>query len=129
MLKNFFYSVLWNKCPACHCGRVFKFPNAYNLTTFDKMHDTCPCCNELYFKEPGFYYGAMYVSYALMVGWFLITWGINAWLINAGVWAYLGMVSLSIILFTPLTFRISRLVWLNFFVRYDAAKNECLPKH
>ena len=32
------------------------------------MHHHCPVCNESFERETGFYYGAMYVSYGLTVG-------------------------------------------------------------
>ena len=31
------------------------------------MHDKCPKCSEDFFREPVFYFGAAYVSYALTV--------------------------------------------------------------
>jgi hypothetical protein len=86
------------------------------------MHESCSCCGEKFEKEPGYFFGAMYVSYALMVGWFIITWAANSFLIEAGTGAYLAFVISTIILFMPLTFRISRLLWLNFFVSFDKNK-------
>jgi hypothetical protein len=50
------------------------------------------------------------------------TWAANSFLIEAGTGAYLAFVISTIILFMPLTFRISRLLWLNFFVSFDKNK-------
>jgi len=83
------------------------------------MNESCACCGLKYEKEPGFFQGAMYVSYALMAGWFIITWGVDRYFINAEIGSYLTFFITSIILFMPLTFRISRLLWLNFFIKYD----------
>lgn len=124
MLKDIFYSVFSNKCPACHSGKIFKNKNPYVLKDFDKMHESCPHCGEIFDKEPGYFYGAMYVSYALMVGLFLISWGINSFWIGASALAYLLFTSILIVILSPLTFRVSRLVWLNFFIRFDPAKAE-----
>lgn len=124
MLKHVLYSVLWNKCPKCHKGDVFIINNPYNLKKFDKMHKNCSHCGELYEREPGYFYGAMYVSYGLMVGWFVITWLLNTFVIEASTTAYLTFLSVSIVLFTPLTFRISRLIWINMFSKYDKRKSE-----
>jgi len=82
------------------------------------MHKTCSCCGEKYEKEPGYFYGAMYVSYALMAGWFIITWAANTFIFKVGVWYYIAFILTTMILFMPLTFRISRLVWLNLFIKY-----------
>ena len=87
------------------------------------MHESCPHCGEIFDKEPGYFYGAMYVSYALMVGLFLISWGINSFWIGASALAYLLFTSILIVILSPLTFRVSRLVWLNFFIRFDPAKS------
>jgi uncharacterized protein (DUF983 family) len=122
MLKDIFYSVFTNKCPKCHSGKVFKNKNPYALKDFDKMNEPCDVCGEIYSKEPGYFYGAMYVSYTLMVGLFLISWGINAFWINASPVNYLIVTSTLIVVLSPVTFRVSRLVWLNFFIRFDKTK-------
>lgn len=119
LLGEIMYSVLWNKCPKCHKGDVFIVANPFKLKMFDKMHSTCSCCGEKYEKEPGYFYGAMYVSYALMAGWFIITWALNTFVVEADTWPYLIFIITTIILFTTMTFRVSRLLWLNFFIRYD----------
>ena len=75
-------------------------------------------CGLLFEKEPGFFYGAMYVSYAIMVAWFVFTWGVNVFFIGVGAFAYLTFLGLSIILLMTPTFRISRLLWMNFFTRF-----------
>lgn len=121
-MKNIAYSVLWNKCPKCHGGNVFKYNNPYDLSHFSEMNEKCSCCSEQFEKEPGYFYGAMYVSYALMSGWFMITWAIDSFLVHSETWQYLTFFIPTILLFMPLTFRISRLIWLNFFVRFDPEK-------
>jgi hypothetical protein len=89
------------------------------------MHVNCSCCNELYEREPGYFYGAMYVSYGLMVGWFILTWAANTFIVEAGTTAYLIFLSTTVVLFTPLTFRFSRLLWMNMFTKYDKTKGDC----
>jgi uncharacterized protein (DUF983 family) len=124
MFKEILYSVFTNKCPKCHSSKVFKNKNPYVLKDFDKMNVSCPVCGEVYEKEPGYFYGAMYVSYALMVGLFLVSWGINAFWIDASALNYLLVTSFLMVILSPLTFRISRLVWLNFFIRFDNSKSK-----
>ena len=122
MLKDVFYSALWNKCPKCHQSNVFITNNPYNLKRFDKMNVTCDFCGVKFEKEPGFYQGAMYVSYALMVGWFVITWVFDTFITQGEIKYYLAFLIATTILFMPLTFRISRLLWINFFIHYDKSK-------
>ncbi len=119
MMKDILYSTLHNRCPKCHETTVFKVRNAFNLKHFMEMNEVCSVCNEKYEKEPGYYFGAMYVSYALMVALFVTTWVLNSWLIHAGIITYfISLVSI-IVLLAPLTFRLSRLIWLNFFISYN----------
>ena len=86
------------------------------------MNVTCDCCGVKFEKEPGFYQGAMYVSYALMVGWFVITWVFDTYITQAEIKYYLAFLITTTILFMPPTFRISRLLWINFFIHYDKSK-------
>ena len=84
------------------------------------MHPECPKCGLNYDPEPGYYFGAMFVSYALNVAIFVLVWlafylfasdDLNVW------WIVLFSVIVGLVL-TPVTFRYSRLVWINFFVKY-----------
>ena len=61
------YSILGQKCPRCQEGPLFINKNPYKLKNWDKMHSDCPVCELHYEREPGFFQGAMYVSYALGV--------------------------------------------------------------
>ncbi len=122
MLTDIFYSVIKNKCPQCHQANVFETNNPFNLKRFDKMHESCSHCGVKYEKEPGFFQGAMYVSYGLTAGWFIITWALDTFIFKSETWQYLTFVIISIILLMPLTFRISRLIWINFFIPFNKNK-------
>jgi uncharacterized protein (DUF983 family) len=120
MLKDTkLYSILNNKCPKCHQGDFFIDKHAYNLKTFIKMHEKCSHCGELFNKEVGFYYGAMYVSYGLNIaygmGLFLLMVLILKLNVMVFLFSFLGLV---IVLF-PVTMRISRLMYINLFVKFD----------
>lgn len=116
------YSVLNNKCPRCHEGNFFETNNPYQLKKFDKMPHNCPVCNEDYERETGFYYGAMYVSYGLTV-----TFGVGVFLLVSvilgfDVVTFLITFGVLQVLLMPVFYRLSRLVWINFFVRYKEKK-------
>lgn len=120
MLKDTkLYSILNNKCPKCHQGDFFIDKHAYNLKTFIKMHEKCEHCGELFNKEVGFYYGAMYVSYGLNIaygiGLFLLMVLMLKLNLMIFLYSFLGLV---VVLF-PVTMRISRLMYINLFVSYD----------
>jgi len=116
-LKDIFYSCVGNKCPRCHEGKVFESNSPFSF----KMNNTCSHCGLKYEKEPGFFYGAMYVSYGLMAAVLI------AWLVADLMWMHnpphilLAIVASNMIVLFPLVFRLARLLWLNFFVRYDSS--------
>ena len=112
------YSVSKNKCPRCHQGDVFVHGHAFKKG-FDKMHSHCSSCHLKYEKEPGFFYGAMYVSYALTVAIFVTVWVLNLWFLNLSTTGFITTVILSIVGLMTIVYRTARLTWLNFFVRYN----------
>lgn len=85
------------------------------------MHDKCPECGLNYQPEPGFYYGAGYVSYALgaavVIG---ISLGMSFFIPFFSNFEIYGIaIVIAVVSLTPLLFRWSRIIWLNFFYRYD----------
>lgn len=122
------YSILNLKCPKCHEGDLFLHKNHYNLSKMDKMPDRCPNCDLKYWPEPGFYYGAMYVSYALTIALSVAVFVLmNVFWVFDILW-YLGINSVLILLLFPPIFRYSRAVWINFFVKYKTPEERVQEK-
>ncbi len=117
------YSMILNRCPRCHQGHVFKSQNPYDLKRMFELHENCDCCGLKYTKEPSFFYGAMYVSYALASGWFLLWFALQNYVLNWDLLAFALFVTGTIILLSPLNLRWSRLIWLNFFFKYNKNYN------
>ncbi len=116
------YSIVKAKCPGCHEGDFFETRNPYNLKKFDKMHKNCPMCGEDFERETGYYYGAMYASYGLTV-----LFGIIVFLVMCGIFHFETMTFLITfvilqVLLMPIFYRISRLSWINLFVKYKDKK-------
>lgn len=119
LLGEIFYSVAANKCPRCHSGQVFVSNNPYDLHKGLSMYENCSHCHLKYEAEPGYFYGAMYVSYALTVGYGVLSW-LVFWLINGTVGLeLLWFLLASWIILIPVTFRWSRTLWMNFFTRFQ----------
>ena len=72
--KTRLYSILNFKCPRCHKGEFLESRNVYNLKKAGNLREKCDRCNLKYSREPGFYFGAMFVSYALGVALFVTIW-------------------------------------------------------
>ncbi|TNE56220.1 MAG: DUF983 domain-containing protein [Bacteroidetes bacterium] len=114
------YSILKGKCPVCLKGDVFKSSKAYRIREFDKMHENCSHCGHKYEIEQGFWYGAMYVSYALTVAISVFCFVVTYLLFpNAHSGVFIGVIAAALILMAPITYRASRMVWMNFFSKYN----------
>lgn len=109
-------SILTNRCPLCHRGQVFASSNLFDLR-IGRMNESCPCCHMDFAQEPGFYWGAMYVSYALALLQVFAT-GLALFLFSMPFdFRSLGIILAVLLLLAPLNYRISRLVWLYLFAR------------
>lgn len=118
------YSVLRNKCPRCHEGKFFEVSNPYNLAKFSRMPENCPVCNQKYEPETGFYYGAMYVSYALGVAIFVAVWVTTSILFpEMSVYGTITCVLGALFIMWPINFRTARLVWANMFIKYKGKES------
>ncbi len=112
------YSIFKMKCPRCHEGEFFKQKNAYNFKHMAEMHDRCPVCNQTYEPEPNFYYGSMYVSYSYTVAIFVAVFIVTKVILGQSLWTALIVLGVILILGGPYLFRLSRITWLNMFVKY-----------
>ena len=79
------------KCPQCREGDVFSHP-AYNLFKFSHMNERCPVCEVRLEPEPGFYQGAMYVSYGFSVIALVVIGVILYYTLNPGQWVYISTI-------------------------------------
>ncbi|MCF8426160.1 MAG: DUF983 domain-containing protein [Bacteroidia bacterium] len=109
-------SIAKGKCPQCQSGKMFNYP-FYNLKRFMDMDATCKVCGLKYEIEPGFFWGAMYVSYALTVGLMLVLGGFILWVSNgkADFWGYVIPIISALLASSPLTYRYARVLMLYFF--------------
>ena len=90
------------------------------------MHDQCPVCGQPTEIEVGFYYGTGYVSYALTVAYFVfmfVAWkvliGMTWELEDNRMFYWLGTTIFLLILIQPILMRLSRSIWLGWFVSYN----------
>ena len=88
------------------------------------MKEYCSHCGFKFQIEPSFFYGAMYVSYAITVALSIVTFVVLYWLGFDLLSRFIGII-ISLIIFTPLTLRLARLIYSNIFISYDSNyKNE-----
>ena len=88
------------------------------------MNKECPVCGQPTEIEVGFYYGTSYVSYALtiaisvasLVAWYLII-GLST--SDNRFFYWLGCNAVLLFLLQPWLMRISRSLWISWFVKYN----------
>ena len=96
------------------------------------MNDRCPACGQRMEIEPGFYYGTGYVSYVITVAFSVATF--VAWWLLIGfslednrIYWWMGINAVLMLVLQPWFMRLSRAVWLSFFVKYDPDWKSELP--
>jgi uncharacterized protein (DUF983 family) len=115
--KSKIYSTLNLKCPRCHEGDLFETGSFSFQKPFD-MPKQCSHCGQSYWPEPGFYYGAMFISY-IFTGWFCLFFVMFFhWVLDWGLAASFGLLIAVCTLFFIYIFRLARSVWINLNVKY-----------
>jgi len=117
------YAIFNMKCPRCHEEAVF-YTGSWSFARPFEMKDRCDNCQLNYMPEPGFYYGAMFISYVIW-GWFSIL------LVGALIWfrgwtvegAFVVLLAVSAVFFVWL-YRISRTIWMAVNFKFDASKGK-----
>ena len=117
------YSILNMKCPRCQEGYLF-YTGAFSFSKPFDMPETCPKCGQKYFLGPGFYYGAMFISYALTAFFCLFFVGIMMLVFKLSVNVSFVLLTIAIALLFVWFFRVSRAIWINFNVKYDKRISE-----
>jgi uncharacterized protein (DUF983 family) len=98
-------AIMHLRCPKCRRGMVFR----KRLT----MYNLCPACGMKFEREPGYFIGAMYISYAFAA--FFI--GVVSFLVNLVlpelefVWTVLTAAALMLPL-VPSMIRYSKILWM-----------------
>ena len=117
-------ALLQGSCPRCRQGKMFASP-AWNLVHFSKMNETCPHCGVRLEPEPGFYQGAMYVSYGFAVIGIVAMWLLLHWLWQATEVMSIVCIVTVLLLLTPLNYRYSRIVFLYLFggIKFEADRS------
>ena len=122
--RGYLSTVLGCRCPRCREGKLFQFPLNIKMKNIIKMHKECLVCGQPTEIEVGFYYGTSYVSYALTV--FLSGVTFIVWFLTIGIsvddnrfigWLIANAVFL--VAMQPGLMRLSRSLWISWFVKYD----------
>jgi uncharacterized protein (DUF983 family) len=118
------YSILTGSCPRCHQESMYVEKNPFIISKTLTMHDNCSHCNLKYQIEPSFFYGAMYVSYALNVALSILVFLLLYFQFHLGVTPLFFSILFANIIFYPFVLRLARNIYINLFVNFnkEAAK-------
>ena len=120
------YSILTGTCPKCHEESMYIVKNSYILTKVFEMHEKCSHCNQKYKIEPSFFFGAMFVSYGVSVLIGIVAFLVSYFGFQTNLKTCFVCILVSLTILMPVIMRISRNIWINFFIRFDenwAVKN------
>ena len=119
-MKEKIYSSLHFKCPRCLEGDFFECNNPYNLKKTGDVKEECSFCGLKYSPEPGFYIGAMYVSYAFGIAMFVAVWvALSVLYPDYSPMLLISFLFISLIGLGPYLYALSKIVWANMFFSYD----------
>ena len=95
-------------CPRCRMAPIFRG----SMLWLTPMNQRCAVCDLQFEREPGYFLGAMYISYALavplMLGFLALFWWLTPWR-----WGYILLASaLALLPFTPAVTLFARVLWI-----------------
>ncbi len=105
-------AILLSRCPRCRTGKIFTYP-VFSFKSFTATNKKCSTCELEFEREPRFFDGAMYVSYAMNVGIFLtVGLFLNFVLGDPPLWVYIASVLGAVVLLIPFIYRYARVIYL-----------------
>lgn len=113
------YSVVRLKCPRCHKGNLFTKNNPYSFKDSMEMPDRCPVCNQDFQIEPGFYIGALWTSFPIVIFIMTLLSILLLVLIKMELEWFFVAITVILLLLQPIIIRLGRVIWINIFVDYD----------
>ncbi|HPF97491.1 MAG: DUF983 domain-containing protein [Flavobacteriaceae bacterium] len=118
------YSILTGACPKCHQESMYMNKNPYILTDTLKIHDHCSHCKTKYRIEPSFFYGSMYVSYAVGIAFAVAAFVISYLFLGSSLKTAFIAIVVTLVASGPIIMRLSRNIWINLFMSYDKSLAE-----
>lgn len=112
---NRFKACLSSKCPNCEVGNVYKKKAGVSFS-LPEMNENCSNCGHKFLKEPGFFYGAMYVSYALAMAITIATFVVCQFFFEKAFDIRMFyIISAVVVLSSWHNYKYSRMIWMYMF--------------
>lgn len=121
-------SIVGLKCPRCSKGNLFDKPGLFQFRNILDMPEECPNCGQKFELEPGFWIGALWTSYPIIV---LIELPFLILAVTAQNISFIAITFAMVfvlVLFYPLILRLGRSLWIHIFVLKKNKKSESHDK-
>ncbi len=121
--------IIRQKCPACHKGEFFKHKHGYRTREIGEVHENCSNCGQRFKLEPGFFFGAAYVSYALNVA-LMVSCAVAVFVLVPEPEPHHFLVPIigTTIVLLPGIFRLSRIIWATMFIPFGGEEKQMAQK-
>ncbi len=112
--SNLFKRVLQNKCPNCGEGKVFK--KSTGIIRMPIMFEKCEKCTYKFDREPGYFLGALYISYGFAVLQAIIAFVIcYALFPSLSTFWQISIILFTLLIFAKTNFKIARILYIHIF--------------
>jgi uncharacterized protein (DUF983 family) len=122
--RSYINTVLSCRCPRCREGKLFKNSVSLRINRNMEMYERCIICGQPTDIEVGFYYGTSYISYLIAIAISAVTF-VLWWLLigfsftDNRFFYWIGFNAFLLIAMQPWLMRLSRSLWISWFVRFD----------
>lgn len=113
--KMSIFSISKGVCPKCKSEKIFNKKGNLLMFRIPKMNSKCNNCGFLFDKESGFFFGAMFVSYALIVAQAVALFVILHVFLELNFLKTFIAIILLITLIGTINYRLSRIIWIYLF--------------
>ena len=107
--------IVKGKCPNCKRSNIFERKGNIFLFQMPKMRERCKQCNFKFEKETGFFFGAMFVSYALAVAEMITSLIIFWLLLDLSPLKVFFIIVMVAFISSTFNFRVARAIWIYIF--------------
>jgi uncharacterized protein (DUF983 family) len=112
-------SILKLKCPKCRQGNLFTKKGLFRYAHILDMPEHCQVCAQKYEIEPGFWIGALWTSYPIVIAIevpFLLMALLST---TISPWVSFGFMLLAFLVFYPVMLRLGRSIWIHISIPFD----------
>ncbi|MEJ6583860.1 MAG: DUF983 domain-containing protein [Crocinitomicaceae bacterium] len=118
-IRSIWSSLFGLKCPRCRKGNLFVKGGLFQYKKILDMPENCSVCKQKFDIEPGFWIGAMWISYPIVVVIEMPFLFLALFAEGAMTWAYFGFMVLAFLVLWPLILRLGRSSWIHVSIRYE----------